>query len=83
MGSQRDRHDWSTEQQQATATWMDLDIIILSAVSQTKKDKYYMFSVICGIKKKLYEWTYIQNINRHRKQAYGWQKGKQGRDKLV
>ena len=65
------------------ATWMDLDIIILSAVSQTKKDKYYMFSVICGIKKKLYKWTYIQNINRHRKQAYGWQKGKQGRDKLV
>ena len=24
------------------ATWMDLDIIILSEVSQTEKDKYYI-----------------------------------------
>ena len=30
------------------ATWMDLDIITLSEVSQTKKDKYYMISLICG-----------------------------------
>ena len=32
------------------ATWMDLEIIILSEVSQTKKDKY-MVSLTCGIKK--------------------------------
>ena len=25
------------------ATWMDLEIIILSEVSQTKKDKYYIY----------------------------------------
>ena len=33
------------------ATWMDLEIIILSEVSQrkTEKDKYYMISLICGI----------------------------------
>ena len=31
------------------ATWMDLEIIILSKVSQTKKDKYHMISLICGI----------------------------------
>ena len=28
-----------------TATWMDLEIIILSEVSQTEKDKYHMISV--------------------------------------
>ena len=26
------------------ATWMDLEIIILSEVSQTEKDKYHMIS---------------------------------------
>ena len=31
------------------ATWMDLEIVILSEVSQTEKDKYYMISLICGI----------------------------------
>ena len=31
------------------ATWMDLEIIILSEVSQKEKDKYYMISFTCGI----------------------------------
>ena len=31
------------------ATWMDLEIITLSEVSQKEKDKYRMISVICGI----------------------------------
>ena len=31
------------------ATWMDLEIIILSTVSQTEKGKYYMVSLVCGI----------------------------------
>ena len=31
------------------ATWMDLEIIILSEVSQTEKDKYQMISLTCGI----------------------------------
>ena len=30
------------------ATWMDLEIIILSEVSQTEKDKYHMIPLICG-----------------------------------
>ena len=29
-------------------TWMDLEILILSEVSQTGKEKY-MLSIICGI----------------------------------
>ena len=33
----------------SAATWMDLEIIILSEVSQTKKDKYYMISLVCGV----------------------------------
>ena len=31
------------------ATWMDLEIVILSKVSQTEKDKYHMISLICEI----------------------------------
>ena len=31
------------------ATWMDLEIIILSEVSQKEKDRYHMISLICGI----------------------------------
>ena len=30
------------------AIWMELEIIILSAVSQTEKDKYHMILLICG-----------------------------------
>ena len=30
-------------------TWMDLEGIILSEISQTEKDKYCMLSPICGI----------------------------------
>ena len=44
------------------ATWMDLEIIILSEVSQAEKDKYHI-SLVCGIKK-WYKWTYLQNRNR-------------------
>ena len=32
-----------------TAAWIDIEIIILSAVSQTEKDKYHMISLMCGI----------------------------------
>ena len=31
------------------AAWMQLEIIILSEVSQKEKDKYHMLSLICGI----------------------------------
>ena len=29
-------------------TWMDLEITVLSEVSQTEKEKYHMASLICG-----------------------------------
>ena len=32
-------------------TWIDLEIIIPSEVSQKEKDKYHMMSLICGILK--------------------------------
>ena len=31
------------------ATWMDLEIVILSEVTQTDKDKYHKISLIFGI----------------------------------
>ena len=31
------------------ATWMDLEIIILSEVSQTEEGRYHMIPLICGI----------------------------------
>ena len=65
------------------ATWMDLEIIILHEVSQNKREKYQMISLIYEIqKKKSYKRTYLQNRNRlkrHRRQTYGYQKGKVGR----
>ena len=32
-----------------TAMWMDLEIVILSEVSQKEKDKYHMILLIYGI----------------------------------
>ena len=37
------------------ATWMDLEVVTLSEVSQTQKDKYHMISLICGILEKGYK----------------------------
>ena len=31
------------------ATWMDLETVIRSEVSQTEKDKYHMISLLCSI----------------------------------
>ena len=31
------------------ATWMELECIMLSEISQSEKDKYLMASLICGI----------------------------------
>ena len=33
----------------SATTWIDLEGIMLSEVSQTEKDKYCMLSLICGI----------------------------------
>ena len=39
----------------SAATWMDLEIVIPSEVSQTEKDRYHMILLICGIFKKWYK----------------------------
>ena len=31
------------------ATWMDPEIMVLSEINQTEKDKYHMISLICGV----------------------------------
>ena len=40
---------WCWEIVTFPSVWMDLEIIILSEVSQTEKDKYHMISLTCGI----------------------------------
>ena len=30
-------------------TWMELEVIMLSEISQAEKDKYQMISLICGV----------------------------------
>ena len=46
------------------ATRMDLEMVILSEVSHTEKENYHMTSLLTESKKKLYQWTYLQNRNR-------------------
>ena len=55
------------------ATWMDLDY----KWSQTEKNKYTIL-LICGILKKRYKWTYLQNRSRlrDRETIHGYQRGK-------
>ena len=31
------------------ATWMELEVIILSEISQKEEDKYHMISLMCGL----------------------------------
>ena len=47
-----------------SVTWMDLEIIILSEVSQIEKDKYHMTSLICEILKTVQMNYLFTNINR-------------------
>ena len=55
------------------ATWVDLETIILSEVSQKEKDKYHMISLICGIlKNDTNELIYKTEKNSHRKQTYSY-----------
>ena len=67
------------------ATWMDLEIVILSEVSLKEKDKYHMMSLTCGI----YYMTHMnlstkqKQTHRHREQTCGCQGGRGwGRDGL-
>ena len=59
------------------ATWMDLEMIILSEVSQTEKDKYHTYHLYVESKKKMIQmnlFTKQKQTHRHRKQIYGYQR---------
>ena len=54
---------------------MDLEIIILSEVSQIVKDKHHMILCLCDIyKKDINELICITNSQRLGKQTYGYQR---------
>ena len=58
------------------ATWMNLDSVILSEVSQTEKEKYHVTPLMCGIKKEMVQMNLItkqKEAHRLRKQTYGCQ----------
>ena len=43
-------HDNEKERYLAIAAmWMELEGIMISEISQSEKDRYHMFSLICGI----------------------------------
>ena len=64
---------------------MKLEIVILSEVSHTVKNKYHVIPFICGIQKKIwYKWTYLENSNRVtdvKNKTYGYQQERR-REKL-
>ena len=47
-----------------SATWMELNSLVLSEVSQKEKDKYHMISHIWNL-------IYITNETFHRKETHG------------
>ena len=58
------------------ATWMDREIVILSEVSRTKKEKYRMISPIYRILKEIIQmnlFTKQKEAQRLREQTYGYQ----------
>ena len=59
------------------ATWMDLEIVILSEVNQTEEDKYYTVSHTCGIQNttQVNIPTKQKQTHRHRRQTCGCQGG--------
>ena len=58
---------------------MDLEGIMLSEISQTEKDKYYVFSYVEYKKyNKLVTMTKMKQIHRCREQTSGYQSGGRG-----
>ena len=62
----------------SAATWMGLQIIILSEVNQKEKDKYHVISLIFRILKiiQITLFTKQKQTHGHRKQTYGCQRAK-------
>ena len=66
-----------------TATWMDLKNIILSEVNQREKaDIIYYLYVESDKLIQMNLFTKQKQTPRHRKQTYGYQSRKEGRDKF-
>ena len=63
-----------------TATWMELEIIIPSEVSQKEKDKCCMIWFTCGILTQMNLSTKQEQIHRHREQTCCQGGGRWGRD---
>ena len=63
------------------ATWMGLEIIILSEVSQ-RKTNITRYSLFVESLKMMQMNLFTKRSHRHRKQTYGYQRGKDGRNKL-
>ena len=59
-------------------TQMQLDIIILSEVSQTEKDKYHMMSLICGVENMTQVKLSMKQKQTHIEKIYNYQRGKEG-----
>ena len=49
-----------------TATWTELEILKISEISQRKKDKYHIISLMCGI------YYMTQNEPIYRKETNSW-----------
>ena len=58
-----DTPEFRWEGEKENMLWMDLEIIILSEVSQKEKDKYHMISLIYVESKIGHKWTYLGNTN--------------------
>ena len=55
--------------------WIGLEIIILSEINQAEKDKYYISLIWGNLKKlKMNLFSKQNQTNRHRKQAYSYQR---------
>ena len=61
-------------------TWMDLEVILLSKISQTETDKYHMiFPYMWNLKNNINERTKWKQIHRYREQIDGcWMRGDLG-----
>ena len=59
-------------------TWIDLEDIMLSQTSHTKKNKWCIISLICGNKKKWTNTMKQKQFYRYREEIGGYQSGMRG-----
>ena len=76
----RHKKEWNNEPLPFVAMWMGLEIIIASEESQKEKDKYHRILLMWNLKKMIQVNLFPKQkvTHRHRKQIYGYQRGKEG-----